>query len=56
VEVQPDFLDGIYQLGLVTLTLDNKAEAIAHFENYLEKDSESQRAEQVRGFLEYLKR
>ena len=56
VELQTDFLDGIYQLGLANLTLGNNAEAIAHFENYLEKDSESQRAEQVRGFLEYLKK
>lgn len=56
VELQPDFLDGLYQLGLANLTLGNNTEAIAHFEKYLEHDSESQRAEQVRGFLEYLKR
>jgi tetratricopeptide (TPR) repeat protein len=56
VELQPDFLDGLYQLGLANLTLGNKTEAIAHFEKYLELDSDSQRAEQVRGFLEYLRR
>ena len=56
VEIQPDNLDGMYQLGLCNLTLGNKAEAIATFEKYLEKDSESDRAAQVRNFLDYLRR
>jgi tetratricopeptide (TPR) repeat protein len=56
VEVQPDNLDGIYQLGLCNLTLGNKAEAITTFEKYLEKDADSDRAAQVRNFLDYLRR
>jgi Flp pilus assembly protein TadD len=56
VEIQPDNLDGIYQLGLCNLTLGNKEEAVKSFEKYLEADTESERATQVRGFLDYLKR
>jgi tetratricopeptide (TPR) repeat protein len=55
VEIQADFLDGIYQLGLVYLTTGNNDSAIIQFEKYLEFDSESGRAEQVQGFLDYLK-
>ena len=55
VEIQADFLDGIYQLGLVYLSLGNNDSAIIQFEKYLEFDSESERADQVRGFLDYLK-
>ncbi len=55
VEIQVDFLDGLYQLGLVYLTLGNNDRAIIQFEKYLELDFESGRAEQVRGFLDYLK-
>ncbi len=56
VEIQPDNLDGIYQLGLCNLTLGNKDAAVSQFEKYLEIDSETQRATQVRGFLDYLRR
>lgn len=56
VELQDDYLDGIYQLGLVHLNLGNKDLSIASFEKYLEKDDESGRADQVRGFLDYLKK
>jgi len=56
VELEEDFLDGIYQLGLVHLNLGNKEISIANFEKYLEKDDESGRADQVRGFLDYLKK
>ncbi len=55
VEIQADFLDGIYQLGLVYLTKGNNDSAIIQFEKYLELDSESGRAAQVQGFLDYLK-
>ncbi len=55
VEIQADFLDGLYQLGLVYLTTGNNDNAIIQFEKYLELDSESGRAGQVRGFLDYLK-
>ena len=56
VDLKEDFLDGLYQLGLANLTLGNKEEAISSFNKYLEKDSESARAEQVKGFLSYLKK
>lgn len=56
VEIQPENLDGIYQLGLCFLTMGNKDESIKMFERYLELDSDSERAAQVRGFLDYLRR
>lgn len=55
VDIQNDFLDGIYQLGLTNLTLGNYKEAIVVFEDYLKHDPDSQRASQVRGFIEFLK-
>lgn len=56
VELQPDFLDAIYQLGLTYLTLGKTTEAIQTFENFLKVDADSERASQVKGFLEYLKK
>lgn len=56
VEVQPGFFDGLYQLGLTHLALGQNPEAIAAFEKYLAGDPDSERAGQVRGFLDYLKK
>lgn len=56
VDIQKDFLDGIYQLGLSHLAMQNRAEALKEFENYLKYDPDSERASQVKGFIEYLKR
>lgn len=56
VKIQNDFLDGLYQLGLAHLTLGQQKEAVEVFENYLEHDPDSERASQVKGFLEYLKK
>lgn len=56
VEIKEDFLDALYQLGLAYLTLGNNAEAINIFEKYLTLDSDSEKASQVKGFLDYLKR
>jgi len=56
VELQKDFLDGLYQLGLTYLTLGKTAEAVQTFEGYLKIDTDSPRAQQVKGFLEYLKK
>ena len=56
VEIKEDYVDGIYQLGLTHLALSNFQEAIVVFENYLKHDSDSERASQVKGFIEYLKR
>jgi len=56
VEKQKDSTDALYQLGLTYLNLQKNPEAIASFEDYLKIDAESERAAQVRGFLEYLKK
>jgi Tfp pilus assembly protein PilF len=56
VDIQKDFLDGIYQLGLSYLAMQNNAEALIEFENYLKYDLDSERASQVKAFIEYLKR
>jgi tetratricopeptide (TPR) repeat protein len=55
-EIQKDFPDGLYQLGLTLLNLQNNAEAVAAFEAYLKIDVDSERAGQVRSFLDYLKK
>jgi tetratricopeptide (TPR) repeat protein len=55
-EIQKDFPDGLYQLGLTYLTLGNYPESIAAFEHYLQIDPDSERAGQVKGFLEFLKK
>jgi tetratricopeptide (TPR) repeat protein len=56
VEIQKDFLDGLYQLGLTHLSLEKKEQAIQTFENYLKHDPDSERASQVKGFLDYLRK
>jgi len=56
VIVNPSDLDALYRLGLAYLQFQNNAEAIACFENYLKIDSTSPRSDQVKGFLEYLKK
>jgi Tfp pilus assembly protein PilF len=56
VEIQADFLDGIYQLGLTYLALGKNPEAIATFEGYLTHDADSERATQVKSFLDFLKK
>ena len=56
VELQEDFLDARYQLAMVFLALGNNPEALAEFETYLKHDPDSERASQVKGFIEYLKK
>jgi tetratricopeptide (TPR) repeat protein len=56
VERQKDSTDALYQLGLTLLNLQKNAEAIATFEDYLKVDADSERAAQVKSFLEYLKK
>ena len=55
VEKKPDFLDAIYQLGLTYLTLGKYEDSLKTFESYLNCDSGSERAGQVRQFIEFLK-
>lgn len=54
LEIHENFTDAIYQLGLVYLALGNNQDALIEFENYLRHDTDSERASQVKGFIEYL--
>lgn len=56
VAKQKDSTDALFQLGLTYLNLQKNPEAIEAFENYLKIDAESERAGQVKGFLEYLRK
>lgn len=56
VALRGDFLDALYQLGLVNLTMGNNQESIDVFQEYLKYDSDSGRADQVRNFIEFLKK
>jgi len=56
LELKEDFLDVIYQYGLGQLALGKNDLALIEFEKYLTFDSESDRADQVMGFIEYLKK
>lgn len=56
VDIQDDFSDGLYQLGLAYLNLGKNADSITTFEKYLVVDPESDKAEQVKGFLDFLKK
>lgn len=56
VEKQKNSADALYQLGLTYLNLQRNAESITTFEDYLKVDSESSRADQVRAFLDFLKK
>jgi len=56
IEVQKDFEDGYYQLGLAYTSLQKKAEAIATFEQFLKLFPNSEKAQQVQGFLDYLRK
>jgi tetratricopeptide (TPR) repeat protein len=55
-EIQKDSTDALYQLGLTYLNLQKNAEAIEAFESFLKIDAESEKAAQVKGFLEYLRK
>lgn len=55
-EVQKDFEDGYYQLGLAYTSLDKRAEAIATFEQFMKLFPNSEKGAQVQGFLDYLKK
>jgi len=56
IQLQEDFLEARYQLGVVLIALGKNDEALQEFETYLKYDSESERAGQVRGFIDYLKK
>jgi tetratricopeptide (TPR) repeat protein len=56
VVVNPNDLDALYRLGLAYISSTDSADAVECFENYLKIDSTSERADQVRRFLDYLKK
>jgi len=56
ISLQDDFLDARYRLGLAYITLGKNEEALREFETYLKLDADSERANQVKGFIEYLKK
>jgi len=56
IEIQKDFLDAIYWLGLTHIAMGNNQEALATFESYLKYDSTSEMANRVKGFIEFLKK
>lgn len=56
VDLEEGNTDALYQLGLTYTALQNKDEAIIIFEKYLKVDADSERAGQVKGFLDYLRK
>jgi tetratricopeptide (TPR) repeat protein len=56
VTLDENQLDALYQLGITYTAQQEKAKAIAIFEKYLKVDPDSERAAQVRSFLDYLKK
>ncbi len=56
VEVQKTFEDGFYQMGLTYVSMQKTTEAIAVFEQFLKQFPDSQKTDQVKGFLDYLKK
>jgi tetratricopeptide (TPR) repeat protein len=56
VEVEGTNTDALFQLGLTYTALNDKPKAIATFEKYLKVDPDSDRATQVKGFLDYLRK
>ncbi|MGA2588000.1 MAG: tetratricopeptide repeat protein [Candidatus Aminicenantales bacterium] len=55
-EVQKDFEDGLYQAGVTYISLQKNAEAVAAFEKFMKTFPNSEKAPQVQGFLDYLKK
>ncbi|MBU1337691.1 MAG: tetratricopeptide repeat protein, partial [Acidobacteria bacterium] len=55
VEIQENFEDGLYQLGLAYLALTRYKESLEVFEKYLKFDSETGRADQVKSVIDFLK-
>jgi tetratricopeptide (TPR) repeat protein len=49
-------IDALYQLGITYTAQQQKDKAIAAFEKYLKIDPDSERAAQVKSFLDYLKK
>jgi tetratricopeptide (TPR) repeat protein len=56
VQIQAANLDALYQLGLTYLNLQKNPEAIGAFETILKTDPQWEKAAQVQGFLDYLKK
>jgi len=55
-EIQKDFEDGLYQAGVTYISLQKNGEAVAAFEKFMKTFPNSEKAPQVQGFLDYLKK
>jgi cytochrome c-type biogenesis protein CcmH/NrfG len=56
VALDENNLDALSQLGITYTAQQEKDRAIATFEKYLKVDPDSERAAQVKSFLDYLKK
>jgi tetratricopeptide (TPR) repeat protein len=56
VSLDENQTDALYQLGITYTAQQQKDKAIATFEKYLKVDPDSERAAQVKSFLDYLKK
>ena len=56
VTLDENQVDALYQLGITYTAQNQKDKAIATFEKYLKIDPDSERAGQVKSFLDYLKK
>jgi tetratricopeptide (TPR) repeat protein len=56
VVVQNEFVESYYQLGLAYLGRGDKENSLKNFQEYLEIDSTSEKAEQVKKFIEFLQK
>jgi tetratricopeptide (TPR) repeat protein len=56
VEIEKAFEDGFYQTGLTYVSMQKTSEAIAVFDQFLKQFPDSAKIDQVKGFLEYLRK
>jgi len=56
ISLDENQIDALYQLGITYTAQNQKDKAIATFEKYLKIDPDSERAGQVKSFLDYLKK
>lgn len=56
VAINPNDLDALYRLGVQYISTNSKAEAIVCFENFLKIAKDDPRIDQVKGFLDYLRK
>lgn len=55
IKIKSDFTDSLYQIGVAYIALGENQKALQAFENFLLYDSTSDKAMQVKDFINYLK-